>query len=91
MRPLRPSSRPFAILLTNERRISWQRLLMVRAASMTGASRLWVAHKVPFLEGGDRGVGARLVVEFPEGKTDPAGARGLQMVTGALSKCADPW
>lgn len=43
-----------------------------------------------FLEGGDRGVGARLVVEFPEGKTDLAGARGLQMVTGVLSKCAGP-
>jgi hypothetical protein len=41
--------RPLAILLWNQRRMPFQWRLTVRAASMIGGSRLWVAQKYHFL------------------------------------------
>jgi hypothetical protein len=48
-RLLMPSRMPLAILLSNHRRIPSQWRLTVRAASMTGLRRQWVAQKYHFV------------------------------------------
>ena len=78
-RLLIPSMRPLAILLWNQRRMPFQWRLTVRAASMIGGSRLWVAQRFPLLEEDRRRVRSGLVIEFLERQPDAVCTCGLEM------------
>ena len=82
-----PSISPLAILLSNQRRMPSQWRLTVRAASMIGGSRLWVAQKYQRLQEGGPACRGWLVVEVLEGQPDLVGTRGLEMARGQTFEC----
>src|ERR1700733_10230780 len=91
-----PSIRPLAILLSNQRKMPSQCRLMVRAASITGLRRLWVAQKYhrfrndsidpPPKKYGERDGGAVVPGQLVVSCCDPAPI--FQMREGALDHVA---